>query len=58
MDISTSSSLLSAAWIVVPEAPPLISVTCISTVGSQSPVFVTIGSLFSETKYNGDQLYC
>lgn len=58
VNISTYSSLFSAVRIVVPEAPLLISVTCISTVGSLSPVFVTIGSLFGETKYNRDQLYC
>lgn len=57
-DVCTSSSLVSAVWIVVPEAPLLISITCISAVGSLSPVFVTIGPLFSEAKYNRDQLYC
>lgn len=58
MDVGTSSGLVSAGWIVVPEAPLLISIACIGTVGSLSPLFVTIGPLFSETKYNRDQLYC
>lgn len=58
MDVSTSSSRVSAVWIVVPEVPLLISITRISAVGLLSPVFVTIGPLFSETKYNRDQLYC
>lgn len=58
VDIGTSSSLVSALWIMVPEVLLLISTTCLSSVGSLSPVFVTIGPLFSETKYNRDQLYC